>query len=217
MCAIAWHISITGMPDAFFYPFHLCSPDTLERVLSRYDTVHFRDYMALQLTPTSGTTAFPDRMGDLHPEFLKQERIVQGYRVSGPLSPEMDRRIDHDFKDRTWREIFHFALRNDARFQRGMAPEGTNFGPWLPNRWMEWQITLAEVRQMSMLKLDPERAIFLEYGLMLVKTSAALWYTIQICQQHAFEAVTDSISHARLLQHVTARDHIALPTFLLRE
>jgi hypothetical protein len=95
------------MPDAFFYPFHLCSPETLERVLARYDTVHFRDYMALQLTPTSGTTAYPNRMGDSHPEFLKQERIVQGYRVSGPLSPEMDRRIDGDFKDRIWREIFH--------------------------------------------------------------------------------------------------------------
>ena len=205
------------MQNAFFYPFHLCSPETLARVLDRYETIHFRDYMALQLTPTSGTTAYPDRMGDSHPEFLKQDRIVQGYSVSGPLSPEMDQRIDRDFKDRTWREIFHFALRNDVRFQGGLAPEGTDFSPWLPNRWMEWTITLAEVRQMSRLKLDPERAIFLEYGLMLVKTSAALWYTIQICQQREFEAVTDSVSHAQLLQRVMARDHICLPTFLLRE
>lgn len=173
--------------------------------------------MALQLTPTSGMTAYPDRMGDSYPELLEQGRIVQGYNVSGPLSPEMDRRLDRDFKDHNWREIFHLALRNDTRFQRGLAPEGTNFSPWLPNRWMEWQITLAEVRQMSRLKLDPERAIFLEYGLMLVKTSASLWHTIQLCQQHALEAVTDSVSHARLLQRVMTRDRISLRTFLLRE
>ena len=173
--------------------------------------------MTLQLTPTSGITAYPDHMGDSHPEFLKQGRIVQGYNVSGRLSPEMDRRIDRDFNDHAWREIFHLALRDDARFQRGLAPAGTNFSPWLPNRWIEWPITLAEVRQMSMLKLDPERAIFLEYGLMLVKTSASLWYTIQICQQHEFEAATDSVAHARLLQRVMARDRISLRTFLLRE
>ena len=200
-----------------FYPFHLCSPETLERFLARYETVHFRDCMTLQLTPTSGITAYSDHMGDSYPAFLKQGRIVQGYNVNGPLSSEMDQRIDRDFKDHAWREIFHHALRDDARFQRGLAPKGTDFSPWLPNRWMEWQITLAEVRQMSMLKLDPERAILLEYGLMLVKTSASLWYTIQICQQHELDAVTDSVSHARLLQRIMARDRISLQTFLLRE
>src|SRR6266508_2355864 len=204
------------MPDAFFYTFHLCSPETLARVLARYETIPFRNYMALQLTPTSGTTAYPDRMGDSHPEFLKQDRIVQGYSVSGPLSPEMDQRIDRDLKDRTWREIFHFALRNDARFQRGLVPEGTDFSPWLPNRWMEWPVTLAEVRQMSRLKLDPERAIALEYGLMLVKTSASLWYTIQLCQQFGLDAITDSVGHDRLLHRMKIRDRIAVQTFLLR-
>lgn len=201
----------------FYYPFHLCSRESLERFLTRYDIIHFRDYMALQLTPTSGTTAYPDRMGDSHPELLEQGRIGQGHNVSGPLSPELDNRVGRDLKDRTWREIFHFAIRNDTRFQRGIAPEGTSFTPWLPNRWIEWQVTLADVRQMSRLKLDPERAIRLEYGLMLVKTSASLWYTIKLCQQHGFEAVTDSPLHDRLLQRIMARDQITLPTFLLRE
>src|SRR2546426_2484434 len=122
--------------------------------------------MALQLTPTSGTTAAPDRMGDYHAELVQQGRIVQGHNVSGPLSPEMDGRIDRDLKDREWREIFHFAVRNDVRFQRGLVPEDTVLTPWLRASWTEWPVTLAEVRQMSRLKLDPERAIALEYGLM---------------------------------------------------
>jgi len=67
----------------FYYPFHLCSPESLERFLTRYDTVHFRDYMALQLTPTSGTTAAPDRMGDYHAELVQQGRIVQATMSAG--------------------------------------------------------------------------------------------------------------------------------------
>ena len=62
----------TNVRSGLYYPFHLCSPESLEHFLSRYDTVHFRDYMALQLTPTSGTMAYPDRMGDRHADLLKQ-------------------------------------------------------------------------------------------------------------------------------------------------
>jgi len=40
---------------ALYYPFHLCSRDTLTHLLSAYALVHFRDYMALQLTPMCGT------------------------------------------------------------------------------------------------------------------------------------------------------------------
>src|SRR3989441_11740183 len=68
--------------------------------------------------------------------------------------------------------------------------------PWLRASWTEWPVTLAEVRQMSRLKLDPERAIALEYGLMLVKTSASLWYTIQLCQQFGLDAITDSVGRS---------------------
>ena len=44
--------------NALFHPFHLCAPHTLEALLARYDAVHFRDYMALRLTPLMGTTAY---------------------------------------------------------------------------------------------------------------------------------------------------------------
>jgi len=209
----------TAVADRFalYYPFHLCSRESLERLLTRYDVVHFRDYMAIQLTPT-GTTAYPDRMGDTHADLMEQGRIAQGHNVSGPLSSEMDRRIDRDLKDREWREIFQFAVRSDARFRRGFDDYGSDeavFSPWLPERWMNWPITLAEIRQMSCLKLDPERAIAFDYGLMLVKTSASLWHTIQLCQRHALEAATDSPSHDRLLRRIMTRDRIALRTFLL--
>jgi hypothetical protein len=175
--------------------------------------------MALQLTPTSGTTAFPDRMGDLHPDLYEQGRVVQGHNVSGPLSAETDRRIDRDLQDRTWREIFHWALREDPRFQRGWLENGHDRGalqPFLGDRWIEWPITLADVRQLSCLRLTPERARFLAYGLMLVTTAAALWHTIQLCQRHTLDASTDSAPHERLLRRSLARDRIDLQTFLLR-
>jgi hypothetical protein len=155
-------------------------------------------------------------MGDYHAELVQPGRIVQGHNVSGPLSPEMGGRIDRDLKDREWREIFHFAFRNDVRFQRGFVPEDTALTPWLRASWTEWPVTLAEVRQMSRLKLDPERAIALEYGLMLVKTSASLWYTIQLCQQYGLDAITDSVGHDRLFHRMKIRDRIAVQTFLLR-
>lgn len=205
--------------SCLYYPFHLCSRETIEQLLSRYEFVHFRDYMALQLTPTSGTTAFPDRIGDTHPDLYEQGRVIQGHNVSGPLSPETDRRIDRDMKDRTWREIFHWALRDDLRFQQGFTAQGQD-GRVLQSvrgeHWIEWPITLADVRQMSCLQLPPERATSLEYSLMMVITSASLWHTIQLCQRHALEASTDSAPHDRLLRRTLVRDRIALPTFLLR-
>jgi len=199
-----------------YYPFHLCPPESLEHLLARYDAVHFRDYMALQLTPTSGTMAHPDRMGDTHTALLAQGRIIQGHQVSGPLSAEMDRRVDRDLQDGEWREIFQFALRNDLRFQRGLAERGAVLSPWLPDRWAQWRVTLAEIRQLSCLKLEPERAVSLEYGLMLVTTSVSLWHTIRLCQQHGLDAVTDSTRHDQLLQRILKRDHMPLPTYLLR-
>ena len=60
--------------DALYHPFHLCPPESLERFLARYDAIHFRDYMAIQLTPLSGTMAYPDRMGDTYPHLLEEGR-----------------------------------------------------------------------------------------------------------------------------------------------
>jgi hypothetical protein len=205
--------------SCLYYPFHLCSRETLEQLLSRYDFVHFRDYMALQLTPMSGSTAFPDRMGDTHADLYEQGRIVQGHNISGPLSPETDRRIDRDLKDRAWREIFHWALRDDLRFQQGFIAQGQDRRVLQLVRGehlIEWPTTLADVRQMSCLRLTPERATLFEYGLMMVMTSASLWYTIQLCQRHTLEASTDSVSHDLLLRRLLARDRIEIPLFLLR-
>lgn len=205
--------------SSLYYPFHLCDRETLERLLTRYEVVHFRDFMALQLTPMFGTTAYPDRMGDFHPDLLERGRIVQEHNVSGPLSSETGRRVDRDLQDHEWREIFHFALRDDARFRRGFAEPGQDdsvFRPLLPDRWIAWPITLADIRQMSCLKLSPERGTAFEYGLMMVKTSASLWYTIQLCQRLTLDAVTDSPSHDRLLRRILTRDRIGLTTDLLR-
>lgn len=49
--------------NVLYYPFHLCHERTLQRLLEEYGSIHFRDYMALQLTRMSGTTAYADRMG----------------------------------------------------------------------------------------------------------------------------------------------------------
>lgn len=213
------HMHPLVLRQAFYYPFHLCSHESLEHLLSRYALVHFRDYMALQLTPMSGTTAFPDRISDQCPDLYTQGRIVQGHNVSGPMSAEIGGRIDRDLADRDWREIFHSALRHEPRFRQGFAERGEDaalFAPWLGERWAACPMSLAEVRRMSCLKLDPERTLAFEYGMMLVKTSAALWYTIQICQRHELEAATDSPPYDRLLNRILTRDRLRLATYLWR-
>ena len=202
---------------ALYYPFHLCSRETLTHLLSAYALVHFRDYMALQLTPMCGTMAFPDRISDQYPDLYVTGRIVQGHNVSGPISAEMGERIDVDLADRDWRQMFHLALRDESRFRRGFDERGEDaavFASWLDARWAASPLSLAEVRRMSGLKYDPGRAF--EYGMMLVKTSAALWYTIQFCQRHALEAATDSPAHDRLLKRTLTRDHVQLTTYLRR-
>jgi len=103
-------------PHALFYPFHLCHHETLAQLLARFATVHFRDFMALQLTPMSGMTAFQDRMGMSFPDLVDSGRLVQGYDVSGLLSPALAAAIDRDLRDPLWRARFHQALRRDRPF-----------------------------------------------------------------------------------------------------
>src|SRR5207249_8146053 len=188
---------------ALYYPFHLCSRETLTHLLSAYALVHFRDYMALQLTPICGTMAFPDRISDQYPDLYVSGRIVQGHNVSGAISAEMGGRIDGDLADRDWRQMFHSALRDESRFRRGFDERGEDaavFASWLDARWAAYPLSLAEVRRVSSLQQDPELARACEYGMMLVKTSAALWYTIQLCQRHTLVAATDAAAHDRLLK-----------------
>src|SRR5262245_29326440 len=107
-------------PHALFYPFHLCHPNTLARLLTRFASVHFRDFMALQLTPMSGMTAFQERMGSSFPDLVKSGRLVQGYDVSGPLPSTVAAAIDRDLHDPLWRARFHTAFCRDRRLQRGL-------------------------------------------------------------------------------------------------
>lgn len=111
---------MTADRDALYYPFHLCSEDTLMELLRRFRTVHFRDYMALQLTPFLGTMAFRDRMGDTFPHLVAEGRLVQGHPTSGPLDADMENAVDQDLADPVWRNLFHRSFREHRRFQRGL-------------------------------------------------------------------------------------------------
>ena len=89
-------------------------------LLRRFRTVHFRDYMALQLTPFLGTTAFQDRMGDTFPHLVAEGRLVQGHPTSGPLDADMEGAVNQDLVDPVWRNLFHHSFREYRRFQRGL-------------------------------------------------------------------------------------------------
>ena len=208
---------------ALYYPFHLCREDTLHRLLAEYAVVHFRDYMALQLTPMMGTTAYMDRMGQFHEALVREGRIVQGHSVSGPLDADMVRSIDADLADDRWRLLFYNALRSDRRFQRGLFEfshgmrVGTTVVPG-PAALLELcrasrsnqPYSTALVRELSEQRSSLAASYDFEYGLGLVKTSAALLYTIRLCHQHGLEAATDSWSHYELLERTRQRDTLPL-------
>ena len=205
--------------NALYYPFHLCHERTLEHLLKEYTVVHFRDFMALQLTPFMGTTAFPDRMGDYYPQLLEAGRIIQGHDVSGTLHPDLIAAVNHDLADPTWRSIFHEALSDDYRFQRTLFDESV-----IQKRSMEisflstfrtpdWQATpfsVESVKTMSRKSLPHKDDPPFEYGWALVKTSAALTYTIRLCHQLHVAAVTDSASYHRLLTQSCGRQQIEI-------
>lgn len=209
--------------NALFYPVHLCHERTLERLLAEYDIVHFRDFMALQLTPFMGATAFPDRMGDYYPELLDAGRIIQGHNVSGTLHPDMIAAVDRDLADPAWRAIFHDALSDDYQFQRTLFDEsairkrGNGDSVEIPLssgfRTPDWQTTpfsVELVKTLSRRSRPHQHDPGFEYGWALVKTSAALAYTIQLCRQLDGTAVTDSASHHRLLAQSCYRERIEL-------
>jgi hypothetical protein len=207
-------------PHALFYPFHLCHPDTLARLLTRFKTVHFRDFMALQLTPLSGVTAFQDRMGMNFPDLIESGRLVQGYDVSGPLPPSVAGAIDRDLHDPLWRARFHTALRWDRRLQRGLFEPSHSLrigdslvpGPAVFLRLMEdsfrqSSFDLSRVRTLSKRGLTLEEGYLFEYGLALVKTSASLVYTQTLALAHQLQPVTDSPAHFSLYAQSCAREN----------
>lgn len=218
--------SVTPYPlkrHALYYPFHLCHERTLQRLLGEYDSVHFMDYMALQLTGMSGTTAYQDRIGDTHPELVAAGRIVQGYSVSGPLDTEMTAAVDRDLRDQEWRATFHDALLEDRRFQRGLfnLAHGVLVGAALvpgPAALLRLtaelrkhrSFTVEDLRHLSRRRPAAEEAYDYEYGFALVKTAASLRHAVRVCARRGLEGVTDSAGHYRLLELTRAREGLEM-------
>lgn len=215
--------------NALYFPFHLCHDRTLEQVLNEYQTVHFRDFMALQLTSMMGTTAFPDRMGNFHPKWVEAGRIVQGYDLSGAMSPKTQSAVDQDLADSQWRGLFQESLLNNPRFQRGLfgshhsSPDDSVHSAHLPD-WLQFQgetledvsFDVERVRNLSRQRLPGPEYLLFEYGWAMIKTSVSLIYTIELCERLNLIAVTDSPSHYQLLLRTCEREHISLQHSLIK-
>lgn len=221
-------MNLRSTPEAVFYPFHLCHAETLTRLLARFHRVHFRDYMALQLSQLFGTTAYADRMGGTFPDLVIAGRLVQGYNVSGPLSQANRIAIDHDLEDTQWRVQFHEAIREDRRFHRGLfdpAHAMTIGGDVVPGPaallrlmhedFLHQSFTVDTIQQLSRQRLTGNDAFRFEYGLALVKTAAALHYTIHLTDLHQLTAATDSLVHFRLFSRTLDREDRRLPNQLI--
>ena len=214
--------------DALFYPFHLCHEQTLHGLLQKFQAIHFRDFMAMQLTPLAGMTAFPDRMGDYYPDELQAGNIVQGYRVSGPLNQEMIVRVNRDLADESWRLLFHRALVSDGRFQHGLfrlpvhslgeepqTLDSSFLSGLMKPELLSRPYKVDSLRTMSQRRQTGDEEIAFDYGMALVTTSASLQYTIQLCEQQKLVAATDSLSHSRLLSRSCRRDMVPLTHYCL--
>ena len=216
------------MTHALYYPFHLCHERTLERLLEDYETIHFRDFMALRLTPLMGTTAFPDRMGDYYPQHLAAGRIIQGHELSGSMTPKTVSAVNQDLTDPLWRHRFHESILNDHRFQRGLFsdPQDTaehaqaeNKPEWLQfheGTWEHVSLNVEIVQALSRQRLEGEKASLFEYGWAMIKTAASLIYTIRLCHQLKMTAVTDSAAHYHLLAQTHSREHSTLDNIYLK-
>ena len=209
--------------DALYYPFHLCHEHTLHRLLQNHKVIHFRDFMALQLTPMTGITAFSDQMGQYYPELHKTGRIVQGHDISGSMPTQIHEAVDRDLSDQFWRGYFHAAFLNDYRFQRGLlhksrilpsksATTDNTFilSSFSESDWTKKPFQVETVKTISSWDSFKKNEQIFEYGWALIKTSAALVYTIRLCQVLGLEAVTDSTSHYNLLERTRERDGIEL-------
>ncbi|MGH7228240.1 MAG: hypothetical protein ACREIH_03405 [Nitrospiraceae bacterium] len=213
---------------ALYYPFHLCHERALQRLLADYLSVHFRDYMALQVTAMSGTTAYMDRLGNAHPELVASGRIVLGYSVSGPLDGDATAAVNRDLADETWRSEFHDFLSRDRRFQRGLfnLTHGMRIGaetvpgPAALLRLAEASrqhrpYSVQELQRLSGRQLSLEEGYDYEYALALVKTSASLVYTIRLSLNHGLIAITDSEAHFCLLERTCSREQISINNRLI--
>jgi len=170
-----------------------------------------------------GTTAFPDQMGDYYPEFLASGRIIQGHDVSGPLNEKNVAAVNKDLGDAQWREIFHKAFHKDYRFQRGLfdisqlskeegskADDPSVLSKFTSLDWKDRAYQVESIKDLSRRAFTENDGLAYEYGWALLKTSASLVYTLQLCKTHHLGAVTDSPSHSRLLNRTCTREGIHL-------
>lgn len=205
--------------NALFYPFHLCHEQTLHILLVDFEHIHFRDFMALQLTPLMGTTAFPDRMGDYYPNLLKKGRLIQGHSVSGRMSEEIISAVNRDLADPHWRTTFHEALKSNLRFQKGLFDHDRDKEILEKISRTEGALIfydVAKIQDSCGKRLTGDQELAFEYGFALIKTSVSLVYTVHLCQQFHLVAVTDSEAHFQLLTRTIARDHIQLKNTLVK-
>ncbi|HET6675581.1 MAG TPA: hypothetical protein VFG71_09590 [Nitrospiraceae bacterium] len=216
------------MVSALYYPFHLCSEQALRLLLEHFHTLHFRDYMAIQLTPFSGTTAFQDRMGDGYPELVSGGRLIQGHRTSGPLDKELEAAVDRDLADPIWRTLFHRIFTEQRRFQRGLFDSSHGMmigntvvpGPaallcLMDDVRARHPYTVQTVRRLSASQHTVAAGYEFEYGLALIKTAAAGIWTRRLALQHRLAVVTDSPGHQALLRRSCDRDGMNLTDYLL--
>ncbi|HEY6084579.1 MAG TPA: hypothetical protein VIU63_04245 [Nitrospira sp.] len=202
-------------PHALFYPFHLCHEETLGKLLRRFQTVHFRDFMALQLTPLYGMTAFQDRMGDSLPELLQNGRLVQGYDVSGALSPEVSAAVDRDLQDEIWRALFHAGLRTAPRFQLGLFSSREEALLVTDERLQSALYSVDRLRARAACSNGPLQKDDFGYGLALINTSASLVYTYRLALIHGLQAATDSAVHYSLFERSCRRERLCVGNHLL--
>jgi len=192
----------------------------MARLLTRFASVHFRDFMALQLTPMSGMTAFQERMGSSFQDLIEAGRLVQGYDVSGPLPSAVAAAVDRDLEDPLWRALFHRALCRDRRFQRGLFEPSHSLrvgdrlvpGPaallhLMDDSFGQHAYDLDLVRSFSKSGVTLADGYHFEYGLALVKTSASLVYTQTLALAHQIQPVTDSRAHFALYAQSCLREN----------
>ena len=145
------------------------------------------------------------------------------------MNAEVVDSVNRDLADVRWRSLFHEALLSNYRFQRGLFDTSQIPQPGNPasddhsiltelalTDWVETPFDVETVQALSRSAHTPKDGARFEYGWALIKTSASLVYTIQLCQTLHLTAVTDSSAHYQLLTATCQRDGIDLTNSCLK-
>jgi hypothetical protein len=161
-----------------FYPFHLCHERTLAVAAGAVSASAFPGLYGHPSQSVLRDNSLSRTMGDAFPDLLASKRLVQGYNVSGPLTPDTCIAVDRDLTDSTWRGLFHRALVENRRFQRGLF-DGTDItgrhndghaeqplmGRLKDVSFETTPFTVAGIRQLSRRRLIGRDADLFDYGL----------------------------------------------------